>query len=434
MKQLFTFLLVAISSIIVAQVPQSIPYQAVVRNTDGSVMASTSITMTFKIHVVSATGTVVYEETHSTSSNTQGLVSLNVGAGTAVTGTFASINWGSGAKFLHVLMNTGSGNVDLGTQQMMSVPYALYAEKANTTNVSVSAVGDTLYLGNGNYILVPGISNSNKTVDTGLGNQLLPGVTYCADKTISASGCDGLTTLEYQGFTYDLVEIAGQCWFKENLRASSFNDGTPIAFASNISSATCSGIWSDVSASNPQAYYGYYYDDLQLQAEYGNIYNSSCLINENICPIGWHVPTLCDFHYLSHGQGVSISEINSLEGNVSDHYGANAYLTGRLLDTDTSIWNPTTPLFMPNNSSGLSIKLGGYRSGCGDVLSGGGSDFWIFSPDEIDGWFNLRQVRITPSSLYPDVLFLNSSRFNSLNNTFYNGIDNQGYYIRCIKD
>jgi hypothetical protein len=161
MKQLFTFLLVAISSIIVAQAPQSIPYQAVVRNTDGSVMASTSITMTFKIHDVSATGTVVYEETHTATSNTQGLVSLNVGAGTAVTGTFAGINWGSGAKFLHVLMYTGSGNVDLGTQQMMSVPYALYSEKSQSTNLSVSLLGDSLLQGNGEYIIIPGISAAN---------------------------------------------------------------------------------------------------------------------------------------------------------------------------------------------------------------------------------------------------------------------------------
>jgi hypothetical protein len=84
MKQLFTFLLVALSSIVMAQAPQSIPYQAIVRNTDGSLMASTSITMTFKIHDASATGTVVYEETHTTASNTQGLVSINVGAGTVL--------------------------------------------------------------------------------------------------------------------------------------------------------------------------------------------------------------------------------------------------------------------------------------------------------------------------------------------------------------
>ena len=434
MKQLFTLLLLAFALGISAQAPQSIPYQAVVRNSDGTVMAEAAMTIIFKIHDATAAGTVVYEDNHTANTNSQGLISLNVGNGSVVSGTFSGINWGAGSKFLHVLMNAGSGVVDLGTQQMLSVPYALYAEKANTTNVSVSAVGDTLYLGNGSFILVPGISNSNAQVESGLGASLLPGVTQCAEQTVSASGCDDIATLDYQGYTYELVEIAGQCWFKENLRATSFNDGSPITYVASNGSASCNGPWGEVIASNPQAYYGYYDNDLQKQALYGNIYNSSCLINENICPLGWHVPSMCDFHYLSHKQGVSIDEINSLQGSVSDNYGANTYLPGKLLDTDTSIWNFTSPLFLPSNSSDLSVKLGGYRTGCADVGVGGWSDFWIYSNDDIDGWFNLRQLRITPTSLYPDVLFLSSSRYNSLNNTFYNGIDNQGYYIRCIKD
>ena len=110
------------------QSPQSIPYQAVVRNADGSAMSSTGMTMTFKIHDVTAAGTIVYQESHSTTSNAQGLVILQVGQGQASVGTFDNINWGNGAKFLHVVMNAGNGEVDLGTQQMMSVPYALYAE------------------------------------------------------------------------------------------------------------------------------------------------------------------------------------------------------------------------------------------------------------------------------------------------------------------
>ncbi len=130
-NSLFVILLVVISLITNAQAPQSIPYQAVVRNMDGSVLSNAPITMTFKVHDVSATGTVVYEESHTTASNAQGLVALNVGGGTPVTGTFNSINWGNGAKFLHVLMNAGNGVVDLGTQQMMSVPYALHSKSSD---------------------------------------------------------------------------------------------------------------------------------------------------------------------------------------------------------------------------------------------------------------------------------------------------------------
>ncbi len=128
MKNFLTLILISfIPSILFAQSPQSIPYQAVVRNADGSVMSNIAMTMTFKIHDVAAAGTIVYQESHSTTSNAQGLVVLQVGQGQASVGTFDNINWGSGAKFLHVVMNAANGEVDLGTQQMMSVPYVLYA-------------------------------------------------------------------------------------------------------------------------------------------------------------------------------------------------------------------------------------------------------------------------------------------------------------------
>ena len=141
---LFFIAAIILPTFISGQTIQSIPYQAMVRNTNGSVLSSTSIVITFKIHDVTTNGNVVLEETHATTSNTQGLISLNVGEGSAVSGTFSSINWGSATKFLHVLMNAGNGNVDLGTQQMMSVPYVLYAEDVN---VRVSATGDSLFIG-----------------------------------------------------------------------------------------------------------------------------------------------------------------------------------------------------------------------------------------------------------------------------------------------
>jgi hypothetical protein len=126
-------------------------------------MSNAALTMIFKIHDVTATGTVVYQESQALTSNAQGLVSCFVGNGTAAQGTFANINWGNGAKFLHVLMNAGNGEIDLGTQQMMSVPYALYAVQ---TDVRVSATGDTLSIG-GQSVIVPGISSANPVVEVG---------------------------------------------------------------------------------------------------------------------------------------------------------------------------------------------------------------------------------------------------------------------------
>ncbi|MEY4331217.1 MAG: hypothetical protein RL609_1965, partial [Bacteroidota bacterium] len=112
-----------------SQAPSAIPYQAVVRNVDGSVMSNASLMITLMIHDVTATGTVVFEESHTTSSNAQGLININVGSGAASVGSFNAIDWGSSAKFLHVQLDAGNGLIDMGTQQLMSVPYALHASK-----------------------------------------------------------------------------------------------------------------------------------------------------------------------------------------------------------------------------------------------------------------------------------------------------------------
>ena len=117
-----------ITSSLFSQSPQGIPYQAVMRNADGTVMASSESVLTFMIHDGAADGTVVYQESHALTSNAQGLVSCVVGNGVVSQGNFSSINWGIGAKFLHVMMN----GTDLGAQQMLSVPYALYAEQSGT--------------------------------------------------------------------------------------------------------------------------------------------------------------------------------------------------------------------------------------------------------------------------------------------------------------
>lgn len=110
-----------------------IPYQAVLRNADGSIMVSSSVGLTFMIHDGAATGTVVYEEAHALTTNAQGLVSCVIGNGVVSQGNFQNINWGSGSKFLHIQYQGTNGTVDLGTQQMMSVPYALYAAQSGTS-------------------------------------------------------------------------------------------------------------------------------------------------------------------------------------------------------------------------------------------------------------------------------------------------------------
>ena len=128
-----------------AQVPQGIPYQAVARNSAGAVLASTSVSVRFSIRDSIATGAIKYRETHAVTTSAQGMFSVNLGQGTSAIGTFSGINWGTNAKFLQVELDPagGSSYIDMGTTQMMSVPYALYAKTAQTsTNCFTHYVGE----------------------------------------------------------------------------------------------------------------------------------------------------------------------------------------------------------------------------------------------------------------------------------------------------
>jgi hypothetical protein len=115
-----------------AQAPQGIPYQAIARNVSGVAIANTAVKVRFSIRDSIATGAIKYQETHNPTTSALGLFSVNVGMGTVVSGTFSGINWGKNAKFLQVELDPagGSSYTDLGTTQMMSVPYALYSGTA----------------------------------------------------------------------------------------------------------------------------------------------------------------------------------------------------------------------------------------------------------------------------------------------------------------
>ena len=104
-----------------------IPYQAEVRNENGEVLANTNENIRFTLHELTANGTASYQETHALTTNELGLFAATIGAGTAVQGTFASINWAQTTKFLQVEVDTGNGWITMGNQQLMSVPYAMYA-------------------------------------------------------------------------------------------------------------------------------------------------------------------------------------------------------------------------------------------------------------------------------------------------------------------
>lgn len=118
----------------IAQTPSTVNYQAALRNASGVPMASMTVPVRFTVHDSISTGTIVFQETNSVSTNAQGIMNVMIGSGTAVTGTFNSINWYSNPKFLEVEVDAGAGLVSIGTQQMVSVPYAQFAKGVQATS------------------------------------------------------------------------------------------------------------------------------------------------------------------------------------------------------------------------------------------------------------------------------------------------------------
>jgi uncharacterized protein (TIGR02145 family) len=137
MKKIFTlFVILALTTGVFAQSPQRMSYQAVVRNTGGVLQANQAVGMKISILQGSATGTPVYVETHTTTTNGNGLATIEIGGGTIVTGTFAGINWSGGTYFIKTETDPAGGTnyTITGTSQILSVPYALYAKTAKTAD------------------------------------------------------------------------------------------------------------------------------------------------------------------------------------------------------------------------------------------------------------------------------------------------------------
>ncbi len=164
-----------------AQAPNAIPYQAAARNSSGAILATANISVRFTIRDAVATGSIVYRETHNITTSSQGLFSVNVGQGTVVAGSFTHINWGSNHKFMQVELDPtgGSSYIDMGTQQMLSVPYALFS---GATRPTISSVGDTMYFGGGVYYIIPGISAANCVVSAGT---IINDTSICTGSNIS---------------------------------------------------------------------------------------------------------------------------------------------------------------------------------------------------------------------------------------------------------
>ena len=136
MKKIKSFIFIFLLGVgsLLAQTPGAFNYQAVLRDTEGKIISNQDVSIQISILQQSASGEIVFQEKHSTNTNEFGLIVLEIGNGLPLTGTLAEINWGESTHFLKVELDATGGEsyVEMGTSQMLSVPYALYAKSSGS--------------------------------------------------------------------------------------------------------------------------------------------------------------------------------------------------------------------------------------------------------------------------------------------------------------
>ena len=370
MKKAFTILAaVLLTASGFAQSPEKMSYQAVIRNSSNALVTSSAVGMRISILQGSASGTAVYSETQTPNTNANGLVTIEIGTG-ITSNDFSAIGWANGPYFIKTETDpTGGTNYTItGTSQLLSVPYALYAEKAgngfsgnytdlknkpalvdsaiivtingnqtisgnksftgkvtvtspiNTTDaankayvtLSVSSTDDTLYLGSKQWVIIPGISAANLS-----------------------------TVTDIDGNVYKTVKIGNQVWMAENLKTTKYANDTAITNGTAIANIGYT-----------DKYYFIYQNDPNYKNTYGLLYSWAAATNgvssstnpsgvQGVCPTGWHVPS------------------NAEKTQLITYLGGSDIAGGKLKEIDTTHWQ--SPNTGATNESGFTgLGTGGF--------------------------------------------------------------------------
>ncbi len=222
MKKIVTTILgVMCAALLLAQSPQAFKYQAVIRNNQGKVLVNQLVSLQISILQDNPMGDVVYMETHQVATNDYGIANITIGNGEVVTGVFADIPWGTNIHFVKTELDiTGNRNYEfIGTSQLLSVPYALYAEKAGSANNAnddfdkdptnelqvLSLEGNILTLSNGNTIdLSKYLDNTDQQTLSIDNNQL--SISGGNTVTIDANNRDEIQALHFSNDTLCLSD------------------------------------------------------------------------------------------------------------------------------------------------------------------------------------------------------------------------------------
>ncbi|MDG1793439.1 MAG: FISUMP domain-containing protein [Flavobacteriaceae bacterium] len=416
MKKFYTILCLTIASLtqLQAQAPQGFNYQATVRNSSGDLIVNTNVYFKFNVIQGSQTAVPIFTETHYVPTDDLGQVNLVIGQGTVNAGAFSELDWSLGSYYLGIELDTGSGYVAMGTTQLLSVPYALYAENSGNSTPTTPNLEAVLAENNSaNDQQIKDLQDPTEAQDavtfsvllekiTELQNQLdylgdlenwsdsdgdgfteLSGDCNDSDASINPgiyevsdgidNNCDGEIDEGYNGFD-DVIDIDGnnynfaiygnQVWTVENAEMVTYRDGTPIPEVTDPTqwSNLTTGAWS-------------YYNNDPTKPRFYNWYavmgihdTDPNTPNKEFAPEGWHVPsdaewTTLEEYLIANGYNYDQSPT---ENKIAK---AMASTTGWNFSTNTGV--PGNNDQSLNNSSGFNAFPVGVRGNDGSFFAEG---------------------------------------------------------------
>jgi len=271
---------VLINSIVYAQAPKAFRFQAQARDANGQAVGNKQVK--YRISIVKTTigGTTVYQETHQPVTDNYGIANLNIGQGIPLISSFNLIDWGADSYFVKQELDINNGNtfVVLGTTQLMSVPYALYAQNAVDVLNKLNDLEMKLYK-------------------------------------------DGVFTVkDVDGNVYKTIKIGTQIWMAENLKTTRYNDGVSVTYVSDNTT------WRDLST---QAMC-WYDNNHSNKALFGGLYNWYAVNTQKLCPTGWHVPSSSEWNtltsYVNNAKALASTSgwtLNATVGTIGNNQSSN---------------------------------------------------------------------------------------------------------------
>ena len=400
-------LYLTIAQFIFAQVPEKMSYQAIIRDNNNNLVRNKEIGIQISVMRGNPPTEVIFQERHYPYTDQNGLISIEIGTGSILTGNFESIIWGDGPYFIKSECDpTGATNYTItGISQILSVPYALYAKSSgNGFSGNYNDLANKPEIWDSTYNSIKGRPDLTVYATKNMAGQRIINLAEPVNDQDAATKVyvdaikeeiynefleAGLNSIvkDIDGNTYKTLKIGSQVWMVENLKTTRLNDG------SSVQNVNSNNSW----ASLITPAYCWYNNESSNKNIYGALYNWYTVGTDKICPMGWHVPTDSEWQILI------------------DDLGGNSIAGGKLKASGTTYW--TSPNFGANNESGFNGLPGGYRVNDGTFLNIKNNGQWWSATDN------------GPSVAWSHYLFYNDG---SVTHYYYD--KGNGYSVRCIKD